>query len=140
MKKHNGQYITLLHEVSPQDILRLWKDTINAIISISAAYLAGVIFFAVMILLKSEYWFFAFVFPLFCSLWLDSFGAKHVNNHYRLKKFPDGIVIYKKDDQNYTTVTGVHAVIFIISLPIRLIREIRNLTLIKIGLKQEIIQ
>ncbi len=126
---HSDRYVALLSEVPPEGLRKFRRDTINAIIAISAAYAAGAIFFTVLFLQHSEYWFFAVIFPMFCSLWLYSFGAGYVNNDYGLKKTTEGTVVYRKVRQNYTTLVAVHAVISLVSLVVRLIYEISNLAL-----------
>lgn len=102
-----------------------------AILIIALSYIFGILFFTVLFTYKTYYCIFALAFPLFGYFWLITFGAKYVNNHYGFKKTPDGIMIYTKKKQRYSTFVFIHAVIFLFSSIVRLIYEINNLLLIK---------
>lgn len=128
------QYIALLSEVEPESLIHLYKKTLAAIITIAAAYVSGIIFLTAMLLLKSDYYYFALLFPLLGYIWMTSLGAKHVNNRYGFKKTVNGTVVYTKKRQSYSTFASVHAIIFIFSSIARLVYEIRN----SIWLKKEV--
>ncbi len=125
------QILANLSEIRLEDLQLLYKKTLNAIFAIVFSYVAGILFFVVLFLLNSDYWYMAFVFPLMGYLWLISFGAKYVNNHYGLKKAPDGTLVYLKKRKSYSTFIAIHALIFLVLSIVRVINEINHLLLIK---------
>lgn len=137
MSINKNQILGPLNKLKREDLELLHKKTVMAILIIAIAYILGIIFFTVLFLLKIKYFYIALLFPLFGYLWLISFGAKYVNNHYGLKKINDCTVVYKKKRQNYSTLVAVHFIIFLISTIVRFIYEINNLFLIKQELNKE---
>lgn len=124
------QFIAPLSKVKPEVIELLHKKTVAAILIIAITYLSGIILFTVLLLLKTDYFYIAVFFPLLGYLWLISFGARHVNNHYGFKRTSEGTLVYVKKRQSYSTLITIHIFISLISLIVRLIYEIRNLLLI----------
>lgn len=96
-----------LSKVKTEFIEQLRNRTFTAILVISIAYIFALVIFVVMLIaLQSSYCFFAMVIPLLVYLWLITYGGiKHVNNHYRFKQTSQGILLYKKRRENYTTYT-----------------------------------
>ena len=121
-----------LSEFETEFIAQLRNRTITAILVISIAYIISIMLFVgILITTQNSYCFFAFVIPLLAYLWLITYGGKkHVNNHYGLKQTSEGVLIYKKQRENYTTYIWVFVLIFYISSIIRLIYEMRNLKII----------
>ncbi len=122
-----------LTRIKTEFIEQLRNRTITAIFVISIAYILTLIISSVILLTSQvSYCIFTLVIPIFVHLWLSTYGGvKHVNNYYEFKQTSEGTLLYKKKRrENYTTYTLVWALIFFISLIIRLICEIRNLKLI----------
>lgn len=117
--------------IEPEDIERLYKKTITAIIVIESAYILGIAAFIAMFLLGIRYSYVALIFPLMGYLWLISLGAKYVNNRYGFKKTSEGTIVYTKRHQNYATSIVIHMVIFLFASIIRLVYETKNLLLIR---------
>lgn len=122
-----------LSELKTEIIEQLRNRTITAILVISSTYMLTLILLSVILITSQAiYGIFCLVIPLFMYLWLSTYGGiKHVNNHYSFKQTSEGIFLYKKKRrENYTTYTWVWAIIFLISLIVRLICEIYNLKFI----------
>ena len=130
MTKDINQFLPL-NELKPEYIKILYKMTVLAILIISIAYIVGIILFVVLFLLKMNYPFFAIFVPVLGYLWLITFGSKYVNNYYGFKKTSEGTLVYIKQKQSYSTLTIIHAIIFLVYPIIRLIYEIHNLLLIR---------
>ena len=52
-----------LNEIRAEDVARLYKGTIHAILVIAISYVTGAIFFTALFSIKSDYWYIAFMFP-----------------------------------------------------------------------------
>jgi hypothetical protein len=121
-----------LSKLKTEFIEQLRNRTITAILVISIAYIIALMLLVVMFMTSQRsYCFFALVVPLLVYLWLITYGGiKHVNNHYSFKQTSEGILLFKKRRENYSTYTWVWILIFYISSIIRLICEMRNLKII----------
>lgn len=121
-----------LSKLKTEFIEQLRNRTITAILVISITYIIALILLVIMLVTSQTiYCFFALSIPLLVYVWLDTYGGiKYVNNHYSFKQISEGIFLYKKRRENYSTYTWVFVLIFYISSIIRLIREIRNLKIL----------
>ena len=129
-----------LSKVKTESIQQLRKRTITAIKVISITYIITLmLLIAILLIFDTSYWFIVLVIPLLVYLWLITYGGiKHVNNHYGFKKTSEGILLYKKQRERYTTYTWVFIIIFYISSIIRLICEIRNLRILNAELSSRL--
>ena len=131
MKVQENLLLAPLNEIRAEDVARLYKETIHAILVIAISYVTGAVFFTVLFSLRSDYWYIAFIFPLLGNLWIYSFGAKYVNNRYGMKKTSGCIWLYEKKRQSYSTFVSIHVLIFLVSSIVRLIYEINHLRIIR---------
>lgn len=121
-----------LNNLQTDFLENLRKRTVTAIKIIIITYSLGIIILvAIWLLFHSVYCFFALTIPLFGFYWMATYGGKNqVNNHFGFKNSPEGILLYKKEQQKYVTYVTVHIVIFYISSMIRLLYEMHNLKVI----------
>lgn len=83
-----------------------------------------------------EYSFLSVLFPLLGYVWLISYGAKYVNNRYGFKKTSNGIIVYIKNRDSYSTLILIIIVVFLFLSIYRLVYEIRNELLLKKELRK----
>jgi len=121
----------LLSELKTEFINQFYKKTVIAIFVISITYIIGLILFITLLALKSYYCILAIIFPAFGYMWLMTFGAKYVNNHYGLKETSSGTIVFIRRRRNYSAFPIIHVFIFLITAIVRLKYEINNLILIK---------
>jgi hypothetical protein len=121
-----------LSKLNTEFIEHLRSRTITAILVISIAYIVALTFLVIMLITsQTSYCFFALIIPLLVYLWLITYGGvKHVNNHFSFKQKSEGILVYRKLRENYSSLTWIFILVYYISSIIRLICEIRNLRII----------
>lgn len=122
-----------LNQVETRIIKELYKRSKNAILVISISHLVTLILVLVTLATSpARYVFFAALIPLVMYLWLMIFaGKKYVNNYYSFKRMPEGIVLHKKEVQNYSAYSWMWILIFYVSSIVRLFKEIANLKAMK---------
>ncbi len=106
-----------------------WKFIVILVISIT--YLIGMIFFITLLVLKSYYCILAIIFPVFGYMWLITFGAKYVNNHFGLKETSSGTIVFMRKRRNFSAFPIIHVFIFLVTAIFRLKYEINKLILLK---------
>lgn len=121
-----------IKELKTEIIDHLRRRTITAILLILIAYIISCMLLVVMFITSQMiYCYFSLIIPLFVYLWIITFGGKnHINNYYGFKKTSDGIMLYRKQREIYSSYIWVLVLIYYISSIVRLFCEIRNLKII----------